>query len=172
MPVAGLPEGPVTLANVTVPACLIGAPGDLVRTDLTIAGGRLSDAPGEPHDMGGAMVFPCFVDMHTHLDKGHIWPRRPNPDGSFMGALNAVAVDRTANWTAEDVRRRMEFSLRCAFAHGTAAIRTHLDSLPPQDEISWPVFRELRAELERVTRERDILGKAVAYFSASHPKNV
>ena len=33
-------------------------------------------------------------------------------------------------------------------------------------------IRELKAELERVTRERDILGKAVAYFSASHPKNV
>ena len=33
-------------------------------------------------------------------------------------------------------------------------------------------IRELRSELERVTRERDILGKAVAYFSASHPKNV
>ena len=33
-------------------------------------------------------------------------------------------------------------------------------------------IRELRAELERVRRERDILGKAVAYFSASHPKNV
>jgi transposase len=33
-------------------------------------------------------------------------------------------------------------------------------------------IRELRAELERVTRERDILGKAVAYFSASHPKSV
>ena len=33
-------------------------------------------------------------------------------------------------------------------------------------------IRELRSELERVTRERDILGKAVAYFSASHPKSV
>lgn len=33
-------------------------------------------------------------------------------------------------------------------------------------------IRELRRELERVTRERDILGKAVAYFSVSHPKNV
>ncbi len=33
-------------------------------------------------------------------------------------------------------------------------------------------IRRLLAELERVTRERDILGKAVAYFSASHPKNV
>lgn len=33
-------------------------------------------------------------------------------------------------------------------------------------------IRELKRELERVTRERDILGKAVAYFSASHPKSV
>ncbi len=33
-------------------------------------------------------------------------------------------------------------------------------------------IRELRRELERVTRERDILGKAVAFFSASHPKSV
>ncbi len=40
----------------------------------------------------------------------------------------------------------MDFALRCAFAHGTRAIRTHLDSIPPQPEISWPVFREMRAE--------------------------
>jgi transposase-like protein len=32
-------------------------------------------------------------------------------------------------------------------------------------------IRELKSEVERV-RERDILGKAVAYFSASHPKSV
>lgn len=32
-------------------------------------------------------------------------------------------------------------------------------------------IRELRRELERVKRERDILGKAVAYFSASDPRN-
>jgi transposase len=32
-------------------------------------------------------------------------------------------------------------------------------------------IRELRRELERVRRERDILGKAVAYFSASDPRN-
>ena len=33
-------------------------------------------------------------------------------------------------------------------------------------------IRELKRELERVKRERDILGKAVAYFSASDPRNV
>lgn len=31
--------------------------------------------------------------------------------------------------------------------------------------------RELKRELERVRRERDILGKAVAYFSANDPRN-
>lgn len=32
-------------------------------------------------------------------------------------------------------------------------------------------IRDLRRELERVRRKRDILGKAVAYFSASDPRN-
>jgi cytosine deaminase len=84
--------------------------------------------------------------MHTHLDKGHIWPRSPNPDGSFMGAIGAVGADTQARWTASDVRTRMEFSLRAAYAHGTRAIRTHLDSAPPQDDISWGVFREVRQD--------------------------
>ena len=52
--------------------------------------------------------------------------------------LPAAAEDREANWNAEDVRVRMEFSLRCAYAHGTAALRTHLDSLGKQAAISWP----------------------------------
>jgi cytosine deaminase len=82
--------------------------------------------------------------MHTHLDKGHIWPRRQNPDGTWIGALNAVLDDRETNWAAEDVERRMDFALRCAYAHGTAAIRTHLDSAPPQHAITWEVFSRMR----------------------------
>jgi cytosine/creatinine deaminase len=141
-----LPEGPVRLENVTVPACLLGQPSDLIRTSLSVDGGRIVAGGGVPVDMKGAMVFPAFVDMHTHLDKGHIWPRTPNPDGTFMGALTAVGGDRESSWSAEDVRARMDFALRCAFAHGTGAIRTHLDSIPPQDDISWAVFREIRGE--------------------------
>jgi cytosine deaminase len=44
------------------------------------------------------------------------------------------------------MRTRFEFGLRCAYAHGTVAIRTHLDSAAPQHRISWPLFAELRAE--------------------------
>ncbi len=141
-----LPADAVTLTNVTIPACLLGQEGDLIRTEISIAGGQIADPQPLAIDMGGAMVFPTFVDMHTHLDKGHIWDRAPNPDGTFMGALTTVGADREANWSAEDVRARMDFALRCAWAHGTAAIRTHLDSVPPQDDISWPVFREIREE--------------------------
>ncbi len=145
-PFRTLPHGPLRLTNLKVPACLLGRAGGLTRIDLSIADGRIAEGGGTEIDMGGAMAFPAFVDMHTHLDKGHIWGRAPNPDGSFMGALEAVRADTEANWTAADVARRADFSMRCAHAHGTRAIRTHIDSRPPQDAISWPVFRELRAE--------------------------
>lgn len=144
----GLPSGAFILKNLSTPACLVGQPGDLTSLDLCVEGGRIAaPRPGLAEvDMKGAMVFPAFIDMHTHLDKGHIWPRSPNPDGTFTGALATVDADRTALWSAEDIRARMDFALRCAFAHGTRAIRTHLDSAPPQDGISFAVFRELRED--------------------------
>ena len=120
--------------------------------DMAVAGGKISSiaargrskTPADAIDLAGRIVLPCFVDCHTHIDKGHIWPRKPNPDGTFMGALNATGADRTARWSAEDVARRMDFSLRSAYAHGTKALRTHLDSVRPQEEISWPVFETMR----------------------------
>jgi cytosine/creatinine deaminase len=119
--------------------------------DIAVDGARITGiAPRasrpEPRaiDLAGRIVLPAFVDCHTHIDKGHIWTRKPNPDGTFMGAVKASEDDRAANWNAADLTRRMDFALRCAFAHGTKALRTHLDSVPPQEDISWPVFEEMR----------------------------
>ncbi|MEL7164459.1 MAG: cytosine deaminase [Pseudomonadota bacterium] len=140
-----LPSGHITLKNVTVPACLLGRSGDLTTTDLHIANGKVADMPGVSVDMAHAMVMPCFTDMHVHLDKGHIWPRASNPDGSFLGALTTVRADHS-NWSVEDLRPRIEFGLACAYAHGTRAMRTHLDSIPPQPQITWPLFAQIKAE--------------------------
>jgi cytosine deaminase len=123
------------------------------KVDLTIDQGRFAAvAPHATLDLGdlprlalgGRILWPPFVDAHTHLDKGHIWRRRENPTRDFDGALEAVRADREANWNAEDVAARMEFALRAAYAHGTRAIRTHLDSVRGQARISFPVFAETR----------------------------
>ncbi|MBX4948380.1 cytosine deaminase [Rhizobium binae] len=149
--------GRFALSNATLPAAAVtgyDAPAveGLVKADLVITDGIIAAvvppgaAPAElaKSDLREGMVWPCFTDMHTHLDKGHIWPRSANPDGTFPGALEAVRADREANWSAGDVRKRMEFSLRSAYAHGTSLIRTHLDSLAPQHRISFEVFAEIR----------------------------
>ncbi|MBY5778700.1 cytosine deaminase [Rhizobium leguminosarum] len=137
----------VTLEHIDVPVTEGLATVDIVISDGMIAAIRPAGAAPADYartDLRDGMVWPCFADIHTHLDKGHIWPRQANPDGSFMGALDAVRADREANWSNADVKRRMEFSLRSAYAHGTSLIRTHLDSLAPQHRISFEVFAEIR----------------------------
>ena len=148
------------LSRAGVPRCLIAEPSfplaagpdGLVLADLAITDGRITavtpaadQAADGALDLGGSQVWPAFVDLHTHLDKGHILPRARNPDGTVYGAVRSVAVDRALHWSAAEVRTRFEFGLRCAYAHGTRAIRTHLDCDAPQDEISWPIFAELRS---------------------------
>lgn len=154
---AALPDtGSLLLRNATVPTPVLAGTDSgepLQKVDILIDGGEvraIHPAGWRPpvsipsHDMDEGLVLPAFVDLHTHLDKGHIWPRRPNPDGTWFSALLAVAQDREQNWAAADVERRMDFALRCAYAHGTAAIRTHLDSVPPQHEITWELFERMR----------------------------
>lgn len=153
-----IPASSYTLANARLHSSQttgIEAPFDgdgFALANIDVADGRITGiAAAQPGpfdtaaiDLKGRIVLLCFVDCHTHIDKGHIWPRKPNPDGSFPGALNAADADRAARWSSEDVSRRMDFSLRSAYAHGTKALRTHLDSASPQDKISWPVFEEMR----------------------------
>jgi cytosine deaminase len=157
------------LKNAHVPVALLSHPGDLtpqtreglVQVDLEIQAGRIAQilpaATVEPIalpflDLRRGIIFPCFVDLHTHLDKGHIWERSPNLTGTFDDALATVYEDSTQSWRAKDVYRRMEFGLKCSYAHGTQAIRTHIDSVDQQAEISFEVFKALQtAWCDRLT---------------------
>ncbi len=153
------------LQNAHVPACLLSGINSsvlgqqnwegLVLVNIEIQSGIITQIlPATNCDLGQTpgvdcqqgQVWPCFVDVHTHLDKGHIWPRSPNPDGTFNQALNTVFQDHDVHWTPEDLYRRMEFGLKCSYAHGTQAIRTHLDSAGKLAQINWDVFKTLQKE--------------------------
>lgn len=151
----------------------------LARVDLEIRGGRIADIqPAEREnidlrrrrlfrssgvlDLRGKMVLPTFVDLHTHIDKSHTTERSRNPDGSLSGADRSTAAD-AAFWDIEDVYHRMDFSVRCAYAHGTSALRTHLINMTPkQISLTWPAFSRLR---EKWKGKMEIQGVSLVVLS-------
>lgn len=152
-------RGAVTLANARVPLCLLrdGAPSGVrvaadgtARVDIRMSDGVVTSvtAPGEGGgpvcDIGRRHVWPMLIDMHAHLDKGHIVDRAPDSGGTHPGARDATSADRRAHWRRDDLIRRMEFGLASAEAHGVAAIRTHLDSHEGQAETTWAAFDTVR----------------------------
>jgi cytosine deaminase len=140
---AALPEGGrYLLAGARVPAELVAAPPPgavadaegALRLDVLVDGARIGGlfpAGRGPAGLArveteGCHLWPAFIDMHTHLDCGHAIPR-VRPDGTIHGGFSLTAQD-WARWSDADMALRMDFGIRCAFAHGVAAIRTHVDS--------------------------------------------
>jgi len=127
----------------------------LAWADLRITEGRLGlcmpEADAAGRDLAGRIVLPGLVDCHTHIDKGQVWARSPNPDGSFASALAAAPTDH-AHVTADDVATRATFMLDCAEAHGTVALRSHIDTDGSCFDLTWEVLCDLAdRRAERLT---------------------
>jgi cytosine deaminase len=154
------PNGPrVHLAKVGVPQSLLAsdAPGvgdreGVKPVDLIIEHGKIAailPAGSTPvcavFDADNGQAWPTFADLHAHLDKGHIIPRAANQDGTIDTARAQTRADTMSRWKAHDVEARFEFALKTAYAHGTSAIRTHIDCfVTAQAPVSFNVFRHLR----------------------------
>lgn len=180
--------GPWALSRAAVPAVLLDAgPGlpaaadGLTQCDLVVDGARIAAIlpPGTASgdlpilDRGGRQVWPGLVDLHVHLDKGHILPRCPNPTADFDGALAAVPPDRERRWSTEDIRRRMDFALRCAWAHGTVALRTHLDTAQDDPGRSWRALAPVRdAWAGRIAIQPAALVAIQFYADADHARRI
>jgi cytosine deaminase len=104
--------------------------------------------PGESPevtDLGGVLVFPALIEVHTHLDKCHSWDRSPGVHSDFWESLHILGAD-SARWSEEDVYRRADFALRTTWAHGTRALRTHIDTNQKIGEGSLAAMNRLREE--------------------------
>ncbi|MBC2607873.1 cytosine deaminase [Pelagicoccus albus] len=96
-------------------------------------------------DVSDQLLFPGFLDAHTHLDKAHSWERAPNRSGTFDEALKNLFKDKV-HWTEEDVYARANYSLECAYAYGTVALRTHVDTGLDWAERSYKALSQLRED--------------------------
>ncbi|QXD26082.1 cytosine deaminase [Opitutia bacterium ISCC 51] len=96
-------------------------------------------------ELNHTILLPGFLDAHTHLDKAHSWERAPNKSGTFNEALHNIEADKV-NWTADDVYRRASYALRCAYAYGTVALRSHVDTGLPWARRSYEALSRLREE--------------------------
>ncbi|WP_137920943.1 amidohydrolase family protein [Hydrogenophaga sp. 2FB] len=158
---AAFPAGDCWLARARVPDRLLdastrdalapAAPG-LRAVSLRVQGGRitaLASAVGPDGlpvvDLADGIVTSCWVDLHTHLDKSHTATRIGRSHHTLRDAVAASGEDRD-RWTADDIRRRMDFALRTAHAQGTRAIRTHIDWVGASTPLAWSVAQSLRGE--------------------------
>ena len=67
----------------------------------------------------------------------------------------------------------MEFALKCAYARGTRAIRTHLDSVGAQPGISFPVFSAARERWRgRIDLQASPLFGVDAVFEPGHMETI
>ncbi len=150
----------VVLANAALPRPGAHGAHNIEKVDIGLRRGRIAFVTPAGRDLGsgrridlaGRMVWPRFADIHVHLDKGQVLSRSGPSDGTLDNAIAIIGKDRAEHWTADDLTRRIGFGLQCAWHHGTALIRTHIDSHPGQWQISWDVFEDIRRAWEgRIT---------------------
>ena len=170
------------LKNVHISVCLLDQTQFVAETreglsnvDLEIKAGIIQQVikhtenkPDIPFiDLEKKIIFPGFVDIHTHLDKGHLWERSPNLEGNFDSALKTIVKDVEKYYQADDVYRRMEFGLKCSYAHGTIALRTHLDAFKAQGDIAFEVFQTLQKEWQDKINLQAVCLVSLDYFQTA-----
>jgi cytosine deaminase len=93
VPICFLPDQPKTALDrdgATLVDILVDS--DILAAIEPAGAAALAELPAI--DLKSRHVWPTLIDMHAHLDKGHIVTRTENPDGSFARALQSTTGDR------------------------------------------------------------------------------
>jgi cytosine deaminase len=83
-------------------------------------------AAGETIDVGGRLVTPGLVEAHIHLDKALLADRVRAAAGTLDEAIR-VTAEAKRGFTVDDIQARARRVLDLAVAHGTTAMRTHVE---------------------------------------------
>ena len=82
------------------------------------------------------ILFPRFVETHSHLDKSFTWGEFPNFKSNYEEALS-INLEEHITRTTNKVIERAEKSLKLALKNGYRAIRSHIDTYETQENDIW-----------------------------------
>ncbi len=89
------------------------------------------------------IIFPRFVEAHSHIDKSFTWDEFPNLRSTYDGALS-VNLEEHKTRTTKKVLERAEKSLNLAIQNGYRAIRSHIDTYQNQGNDVWTELFKLQ----------------------------
>jgi hypothetical protein len=104
VPTCFLPDGPRTTLD-RDGATLVDLLVDSDRIAAIEPPGEAASADVPTIDLGSRHLWPTLIDMHAHLDKGHIVNRTENPDGSLSDARVELVISNEGLRTFGAVRR-------------------------------------------------------------------
>ncbi len=100
-----------------------------------VPGGTLG--PGDPDstlELDGFLLLPAPADPHAHLDKALSWGAIRPPMGDLRLAIESWHA-YSDQMTVDEIADRARAQALTMLAHGTTAIRSHVDLLPGPDPL-------------------------------------
>tara|TARA_A100001388_G_C28764078_1_gene499607 strand:+ start:161 stop:703 length:543 start_codon:yes stop_codon:yes gene_type:complete len=92
------------------------------------------------------ILFPRFVETHSHFDKSFTFGDFPNFKSNYQEALSANLEEHKTRSTTK-VIDRAEKSLNLALKNGYRAIRSHVDTYENQDNSIWDELFKLKKKI-------------------------
>lgn len=142
------------LQDVLVPRTLLRQPDtfggviidDCLRGDFHCGDGQPRRLEPATQTDSPRLLLPALTEAHCHLDKCHSVARLGSVGGDLTQAISAQAKDK-ANWTRDDLTRRMMRGLTELHNSGCTAVRSHIDwGNVPTPPLAWSILQDLGTE--------------------------
>jgi cytosine deaminase len=86
---------------------------------------KMTDLEGDI-DAQGCVLFPSFVDIHTHMDKAFSLRSVPNQSGTLVEAIQNYSLN-VQHFNKEEIQSRVMKMAVQSLMYGTTHIRTHVN---------------------------------------------
>ena len=117
------------------------------------------------------IVFPRFVETHSHFDKSFSWFNYPNLKSNYENALS-VNLEEHITRSSKKVTDRAEKSLNLAIKNGYRAIRTHIDTYNLQDQNTWSELIKLREKYLSLLSIQFVALAPIEFWSSEDGENL